>query len=134
MIAGRLFDPAKDSGCVPVERRAGLVLDQFSERLSEACRKVLRRSGPGPVFVNDPPARRFERGRQRGCSLGNVFVSETLKILRDMTRDQAAEKEEQSRLGFGESLQHREDHAQVLLLLSQHDRWRVCLGGGQVSA
>lgn len=134
MIAGRLFDPTKDDGCVPVERRAGLVLDQFGKGLPEACRKVLRGACPGPVFVDDPPARRFERGRQCCCSFGNILVSETLKILGDMTRNQASEKEEQSRLRFGQALQHREDHSQVLLLLSQHDCRRVRLGGGQVSA
>lgn len=70
----------------------------------ELVRKALRRLGSSTMLIDDAASRRFEGSGQRTCGVGDILVAQRLKVLRNVSRDEAAQQQQQSRLSIGQPL------------------------------
>lgn len=56
-------------------------------------RKALRRLGSSTMLIDDAASRRFEGSGQRTGGVGDILVAQRLKVLRNVSRDAAAQQQ-----------------------------------------
>lgn len=86
------------------------------------------------MFVHDALRGSLQRGCERSSRLSDVVVDELLKPGGLMARRHRSQHEEQPRLPFGQSLEERQQHRAVDLLLPLNNRGGMTAGRQQITA
>ena len=127
-----IFDASEDDGCVPFERRAGVT--SFGNQRLQRAGEPLGGQRCGPMLVDDPARRGFERRRQRRGRIRDVEIDQRLQLRRSISHEKAGQREEELRLTFVEVPRSVEERADVTLLLSNDNGRRMLARRHQVRA
>ena len=132
-LSGSLFDAAEHHSGISCSNPVAAPTDIVDQTL-QFLRKVPRGLRDGTMLVDDAAAGGFEGRGQRAGGFNNVVVVERLKILWRVSRDEATQEQQESRLRIGQSLQCRCKRCEVPLLLTLHNSRGMTARRGQIAA